>query len=72
MPEVVEDGVTGFIVDDVDGAVGRRCAGWTRSTAAPSRQRFETRWTAWRMAEDYVALYQRLARPARPKLRRGT
>jgi glycosyltransferase involved in cell wall biosynthesis len=68
VPEVVEEGVTGFIVDDVEGAVAavRRLDAIDRSAV---RQRFETRWTAWRMAEEYVALYERLARPARPKLR---
>ena len=68
VPEVVEEGLTGFVVDDVESAVAavRRLDAIDRAAV---RTRFETRWTAWRMAEEYVALYQRLARPARPKLR---
>jgi len=33
------------------------------------RQRFERRFTARRMAEDYLSLYHRLAVKARPALR---
>ena len=57
--EVLEDGVTGFIVDDVEDAVSavhrldqlsrRRC-----------RAVFEHRFSARRMARDYLALYERL------------
>jgi len=59
VPEVIEDGLTGFIVDDVAGAVaavGR--LGELDRTAI--RRRFEERWTARRMAEDYLRLYRRL------------
>ncbi len=59
VPEVIEDGLTGFIVDDVPGAV----AAVGRLTAldrAAVRRRFEERWTARRMADEYVALYRRL------------
>jgi glycosyltransferase involved in cell wall biosynthesis len=68
VPEVVEDGRTGFIVDDIRDAVAAvaRVGGIDR---AGVRHRFEECWTARRMADDYVALYERLARAARPRLR---
>jgi glycosyltransferase involved in cell wall biosynthesis len=59
VPEVVEDGVTGFIVDDVAGAVAA-IARLGELDRAAIRRRFEERWTARRMAEDYLALYRRL------------
>jgi glycosyltransferase involved in cell wall biosynthesis len=57
VPEVIEDGVSGFIVDDIEGAVGAlpRVAGLDR---ARCREAFERRFTARRMAQDYVALYE--------------
>ena len=63
MPEVIEDGLTGFIVDDVAGAVAA-LGQLHRLDRAAVRRRFEQRWTARRMAEDYVAVYQRLIRAA--------
>jgi len=38
-------------------------------SAGAIRERFEQRFTARRMAEDYLALYRRLAIRARPPLR---
>lgn len=59
--EVVEPGVTGFIVkteDDAVEALGRI----DTLDRARVRKRFEERFTATRMAEDYVTLYrQRIA-----------
>jgi glycosyltransferase involved in cell wall biosynthesis len=68
VPEVVEDGLTGFIVDDVAGAVAA-VAATRRLDRTAIRRRFEERWSARRMAEDYLALYRQLARAARPALR---
>ena len=59
VPEVVEDGVTGFIVDNVEQAVAA-CARLNRLDRATVRARFEQRWTARRMARDYLALYEQL------------
>ncbi len=59
VPEVVEDGVTGFIVPDVDAAVSVLPRALTLSRRQ-CRRRFEQRFSAVRMAEDYVAIYQRL------------
>jgi glycosyltransferase involved in cell wall biosynthesis len=60
VPEVIDEGVTGFIVSDEAEAVAatRRLHQLDRATV---RATFERRWTARRMAEDYVDLYQTLA-----------
>jgi glycosyltransferase involved in cell wall biosynthesis len=68
VPEIVEHGVTGFIVEDESQAVAA-VGKLGRLSRAAIRQRFERRFTARRMAEDYVALYHRLAVKARPTLR---
>lgn len=68
VPEVVDDGVTGFIVEDETGAVAavRRLASLSRERV---RRRFEERFTARRMAEDYLAIYRSLGAGERPVLR---
>jgi glycosyltransferase involved in cell wall biosynthesis len=61
VPEIVEHGVTGFIVRSVEQAValvpqlGRLDRTWVRA-------RYEARFTAARMARDYLALYRALGR----------
>jgi glycosyltransferase involved in cell wall biosynthesis len=68
VPEVIEDGRTGFIVDGVEGAV--RAVERLPALSRPAvRKRFEERFTARRMAEDHVALYARLARSRVPPVR---
>jgi len=67
-PEIVENGLTGFIVAGEDGAI----AAVPKLAALPRagvRRRFEQRFTAKRMAEDYVAIYQSLAAEQRGVLR---
>ena len=68
VPEIVEHGVTGLIVEDEAAAVAaiRRVPSLSRAVV---RRNFEQRFTAQRMAEDYLALYRRLAARARPALR---
>ncbi|MGR3540106.1 MAG: glycosyltransferase family 4 protein [Hasllibacter sp.] len=67
VPEVIDHGRSGWIHDDVDGmieTVRARLDGLPRRTV---RETFEARFTAARMAGDYVALYRRLiAGRARP------
>jgi len=65
VPEVVEDGVTGFIVEDETSAVGavRRVSQLSRPLI---RQRFEERFTARRMARDYLDVYSGLIKAAAP------
>ncbi len=72
VPEVIDDGITGFVVDDVDGAVAaverlhtlsrRRC-----------RETFERRFSDARMARDYELIYERLvaASPLRAEAARS-
>src|SRR5262245_54745494 len=52
IPEVIEDGVTGFVVDDENGANAAIEKVATLSRTA-IRKRFERRFTARRMATDY-------------------
>jgi len=63
VPEIIEDGVTGFVVDSVEDAVAAvgRLDEIDRSVC---RRVFEERFTAERMARDYAAIYRRLARPS--------
>jgi glycosyltransferase involved in cell wall biosynthesis len=62
IPEIVEDGVTGFIVDDVDGAV-RAIDRIDELSRVRCRERFESRFTSARMAADYLSVYERLLAP---------
>ena len=59
VPEVVEDGTSGFIVDTVEEAMTavRRIASLDR---AKVRAEFERRFTAERMARDYLEIYRDL------------
>src|SRR5512142_468573 len=65
VPEIIEDGLTGAIVETVDEAIA----------ALPSvialdrkkvRQRFEQRFAASRMAKDYIGVYRSLLAPSKP------
>lgn len=64
VPEVIEDGLTGFICRDEADAVRavHRIGDLDR---AKVRQRFEERFSARRMAMDYVSVYEEMA--ARPR-----
>jgi glycosyltransferase involved in cell wall biosynthesis len=59
VPEVVDEGATGFVVEDEIGAVGAvdRLSQLSRERI---RERFEERFTARRMALDYLAAYRGL------------
>lgn len=59
VPEVLSDGVSGFIVDDVDGAI-EAAQKIDRIDRAACRSTFETRFSARRMASDHVTQYERL------------
>jgi glycosyltransferase involved in cell wall biosynthesis len=69
VPEVVEDGVTGFVVEDELSATDavRRLSQLSR---AAIRARFEQRFTARVMAKEYLATYRSLmsGAAARPRL----
>jgi glycosyltransferase involved in cell wall biosynthesis len=69
VPEIIEDGLTGFVVEDEAGAIGAvdRLGHLSREKI---RARFEERFTARRMALDYLSVYRSLsARAAEPRLR---
>jgi glycosyltransferase involved in cell wall biosynthesis len=57
VPEVVEHGISGFIVDSVNEAVAAVRAA-SRLDRAGVRGAFEAGFTAERMAIDYLALYR--------------
>jgi glycosyltransferase involved in cell wall biosynthesis len=61
VPEVVENGLTGFIVDDEAGAV-EAVAQAVRLPRGAIRARFEERFTARRMANDYLDVYRELVK----------
>jgi glycosyltransferase involved in cell wall biosynthesis len=61
VPEIVEDGVTGYIVDSLDAAVAALEA-VSRLDRARVRNRFEQRFSAARMARDYLSIYRALGR----------
>ncbi len=65
VPEVLTDGVTGFIVEDLEQAVQAvgRVAELSRQTC---RRVFEERFSALRMARDYLDVYRRLTGRDRP------
>ena len=67
IPEIIEDGVTGFICDNLEEMVAsidrlplirrQRC-----------RDSFTTRFTVERMVHDYLAVYQRMATTVQPRV----
>jgi len=61
VPEIIEDGVTGFVVDNEEEALAAigRLGTIDRSRV---RKEFERRFSAHRMANDYLQLYKMLAR----------
>jgi glycosyltransferase involved in cell wall biosynthesis len=59
VPEIVEDGITGFIVD----SIGSAAAAVSRSRQldrASIRRRFDERFTSERMALDYLRIYDQV------------
>jgi glycosyltransferase involved in cell wall biosynthesis len=67
IPEVIDDGITGKLVDCEEEAVAAlpEILSYDRRAI---RQRFEERFTSARMAKDYVSTYRKLLRDA-PKHR---
>ena len=64
VPEIVDEGVTGFVVDSIEEAVATIpfAKALDRSVI---RRRFEERFSAERMASDYVTLYSELLHSGR-------
>jgi glycosyltransferase involved in cell wall biosynthesis len=70
VPEVMCDGVSGFVVDTVDEAV----AATERAVNLPRagvRAYFDKRFSGQRMAEDYVAIFEAMLQNARRRRGRG-
>jgi glycosyltransferase involved in cell wall biosynthesis len=61
MPEIVDEGVSGFVVDTIDAAVAR-VADAERLDRRRIREVFERRFSATRMVDDYISIYESLAR----------
>jgi glycosyltransferase involved in cell wall biosynthesis len=59
VPEVIEDGVTGFIVDD-ENAAARAVGRVGELDRRRVRDAFEARFSSRRMANDYVRSYQKI------------
>jgi glycosyltransferase involved in cell wall biosynthesis len=68
VPEIIDDGVTGFIVEDETSAAAAvgRLLGLDRRAV---RARFEARFTARRMATDYLATYRELIDARQPRIK---
>jgi glycosyltransferase involved in cell wall biosynthesis len=66
--EIIDDGLTGFVVEDETSAVAAvdRLSGLSRPAI---RKRFERRFTARRMALDYLAAYRSLMEAAEPRIK---
>jgi len=61
VPEIIDEGMTGSIVETLEAAISAlpRVLSLDRRTV---RRRFEERFSATRMAEDYVNVYRSLLR----------
>ena len=59
VPEVMDDGVTGFVVDNVEEAIAA-CGRIGELDRGKIREVFDRRWTSQRMAGDYLKIYQTL------------
>src|SRR6202047_2575925 len=67
IPEVIEDGITGKVVDSEEEAITALPEILTYDRRAV-RRRFEERFTATRMAKDYVSTYHKLLKRRRPSI----
>jgi glycosyltransferase involved in cell wall biosynthesis len=65
VPEVIEEGVTGFVCENVDQAV-RAVARLDDLDRQTCRRRFEERFSIERAAGDYVRLFERLTKARGP------
>jgi glycosyltransferase involved in cell wall biosynthesis len=59
VPEIIQDGRSGFMVEDARGAAGA-IARISQINRGECRRSFEERFTSTRMANEYLALYERL------------
>jgi glycosyltransferase involved in cell wall biosynthesis len=66
--EIVDDGLTGFVVEDEMSAVAAvdRLSQLSRPAI---RRQFEARFTARRMAQDYLSVYRSLMEATEPRIK---
>jgi glycosyltransferase involved in cell wall biosynthesis len=64
VPKIIDEGITGFIVDTIDDAVSAVGKITSLSRSAVRRQ-FETRFTSSRMALRYIGVYEKLLAASR-------
>jgi glycosyltransferase involved in cell wall biosynthesis len=62
VPEIIADGICGFVVHDIDEAV-KAVARIDSIDRVGCREHFELNFTDERMASDYLSIYQRLVHP---------
>lgn len=67
VPEVLDEGITGFIVQDIEQAV-RAVRRSRKLDRCEIRRQFEQRFSVTRMACDYVEVYRNLVRAPAPRL----
>lgn len=65
VPEVINEGVTGFVCDSISEAA-EAVERVKRLDRAACRRHFESRFLVGRMARDYLEIYQRLIRKPKP------
>ena len=63
IPEVIEDGVTGYVSDSLNG-MAAAVSQVSRLDRARCRQAFEDRFTVERMVRNYVTIYEQIGRAA--------
>src|SRR5579863_2577523 len=68
VPEIIDDGLTGFIVEDEISAVSA-VDRLSRLDRGAIRKQFERRFTARRMALDYLAAYRSLMEVSEPRIK---
>jgi glycosyltransferase involved in cell wall biosynthesis len=68
VPEIIDEGLTGFVVEDEVGAVAA-VGDLARLDRVAVRKQFEARFTARRMALDYVAAYRSIMEAAQPRIK---
>jgi glycosyltransferase involved in cell wall biosynthesis len=66
--EIIDDGLTGFVVEDEDAAVAAVSL-LPRLSRPAIRKHFEARFTSRRMALDYLATYRLLIQAAEPRIK---
>jgi glycosyltransferase involved in cell wall biosynthesis len=70
VPEVIQDGVNGYIAEGIEETV-EAVKNVHRLSRATCRRVFEERFTVERMAQDYLALYKGLIHDKDQRPRRG-